>query len=243
LSSGESELSSSFSLTFCEKPLSLLEKLQPRLKIVKKKGRFREEANYELYLGSEAGIRLLVLKCFAGRPPHYARWIEVFSVLPEIDMGRGKIPFAGSELEALLLGLLAEELEGGESLFVEYTYDPETSKLLKLGAHPVVTRLGFLLFQLGFTWFKDWYFPEGFMEGSPKLQCEKPVCEEARLKHLAKLREEVAAFIPELERLSSDLRLGAEALRALERAKAVLQATAGSASRANVQQNFEEGFK
>jgi hypothetical protein len=43
---------------------------------------------------------------------------------------------------------------------------------------------------------------EGFMEGSPKLQCEKPVCEEARLKHLAKMKEEVAAFIPELERLA-----------------------------------------
>jgi len=237
LSSRESELSSSFSLTFCEKPLSLLEKLQPRLKIVRKKGRFREEANYELYLGTEAGTLFLVLKCFAGRPPHYARWIEVFSVLPKIDVGGCKILFAGSELETLLLDLLAKELEGGEALFVEYAYDPETSKLLKLGAPPVVTRLGFLLLQLGFTWFKDWYFPEGFMEGSPKLQCEKPVNEEARLKHLAKLKEEVTAFIPELERLSSDARLGFEALRALERAEIILKTVgsiAGLAPRASV---------
>ncbi len=236
MSSRESELSS-FSFTFCEKPLSLLEKFQPQLKIVRKKGRFREEANYELYLGSEADVRLLVVKCFAGRPPHYAKWIEVFSVLPEIDVGKGRIPFAGSELETLLLDLLAKELEGGESLFVEYAYDLETSKLLKLGAPPVVTRLGFLLFQLGFTWFKDWYFPEGFMEGSPKLQCEKPLSEEARLKHLAKLKEEVAAFAIELERLSGDARLSAEALRAVERAKVILQVTgtiAGSAFQANV---------
>lgn len=237
MSSWESELSSSFSLAFCEKPLSLLEKLQPQLKIVRKKGRFREETNYELYLSSEAGVRLLVVKCFAGRPPYYARWIEVFSVLPEIDLGGRKTLLAGSELETLLLDLLAKELEGGEALFVEYAHDPETSKLLKLGAPPAVTRLGFLLFQLGFTWFKDWYFPEGFMEGSPKLQCEKPVSEEARLKHLAKLKEEVRAFIPELERLSGDARLGVAALRALERAKAILQATgsiADSAPRANV---------
>jgi hypothetical protein len=237
LSSRESELSSSFSLTFCEKPLSLLEKLQPQLKIVRKKGRFREEANYELYLGTEAGTPFLVLKCFAGRSPHYARWIEVFSMLPKIDVGGCKILFAGSELETLLLDLLAKELEGGEALFVEYAYDPETSKLLKLGAPPVVTRLGFFLFQLGFTWFKDWYFPEGFMEGSPKLQCEKPVNEEARLKHLAKLKEEVTAFIPELERLSSDARLGFEALRALERAEIILKTVgsiAGLAPRASV---------
>ncbi len=223
MGSRESDLGSSFSFTFCEKTLSLLEKLQPRLKIAGKKGRFREEANYELYLGTEAGIPFLVLKCFAGRPPHYARWIEVFSVLPKINVGGCKIPFAGSELEALLLDLLARELEGGEALFIEYTYDPETSRLLELGAPPVVTRLGFLLFQLGFTWFKDWYFPEGFMEGSPKLQCEKPMNEEARLKHLAKLKEEVTAFIPELERLSSDARLGFEALRALERARIILE--------------------
>jgi hypothetical protein len=41
---------------------------------------------------------------------------------------------------------------------------------------------------------------EGFMEGSPKLQCEKLVCEEARLKHLAKMEEEVAAFIARTRR-------------------------------------------
>jgi len=222
LSSGRSELRPHFSLVFCERPLAVLEKLQPQLKVVRKKGRFLEEVNYELRLGFGTGARLLALKCFAGRPPYYAKWVEVFAVLPEIDVEGRKIPFAGSELEALLLDLLARELEGGEALFVEYIYDPETSKLLELGAPPVVTRLGFLLFQFGFTWFKDWYFPEGFMEGGPKLQCEKPVGEEARFKHLAKLREEVAAFIPELHRLSSDTKLGAEAARALNRARAIL---------------------
>jgi len=213
-----------YSLEFCEGALTSLKRLQPQLRVVKKRGRFREEANYELYLGSEAGARLLVVKCFAGRQPYYARWVEVFAVLPEVEVEGRRVSFAGSELEALLLDLLARELGGGEPLFIEYTYDAETSKLLRLGAPPAVTRLGFLLFQLGFTWFKDWYFPEGFMEGGPKLQCKKPASEEARLRHLARLREEVAAFIPELHRLRSDVKLGAEATRALERAEAVLQA-------------------
>jgi len=222
--SGSSAPRLNSSLAFCEEPLALLERLQPQLRVVGKRGRFREEMNYELYLGSGTGSRLLVVKCFAGRPPHYARWVEVFAVLPEIEVGGRRIPFACSELEALLLDLLAGRLGGGESLFIEYIYDPETSELLKLGAPPAVTRLGFLLFRLGFTWFKDWYFPEGFMEGAPKLQCKKPVSEEARLEHLARLREEVAAFTPELARLRSDTELGGEAARALSRAEAVLRA-------------------
>jgi len=231
LSSGGGGIQSGFSLAFCEEPLTFLERLQPQLRVVKRRGRFREEANYELYLGPGAGARLLVVKCFAGRPPYYARWVEVFAVLPEVEVGGRRTPFAGSELEALLLGLLAERLRGGESLFIEYTYDAETSKLLRLGAPPAATRLGFLLFQLGFTWFKDWYFPEGFMEGGPKLQCEKPASEEARLRHLSRLKEEVAAFVPELVRLSGDAKLGAEAARALDRAAAILRALPGTSSR------------
>lgn len=205
--------------------------MRPKLRVAKKRGRFKEEATFELYLGSEAtGARLLVLKCFAGRPPYYAKWIEVFAVQPEVELEGLRVAFAGSDLESLLLSLLAEELGGGEALFVEYTYDAETEHLLKLGAPPVVTRLGFLLFRLGFTWFKDWYFPEGFMEGDPKLQSEKPVSEEARARHVAKLREEVAAYLPELRRLKSDAKLGRAAARAFDRAEAFLQAT-GSAER------------
>lgn len=39
----------------------------------------------------------------------------------------------------------------------------------------VITHLGFLLFNNGCTWFKEWFLPEGGFEGGQKLQGEKPV--------------------------------------------------------------------
>ncbi|MHA1209321.1 MAG: DUF1122 family protein [Candidatus Freyarchaeota archaeon] len=47
--------------------------------------------------------------------------------------------------------------------------------------------LGYKLFQLGFTWFKDWYFAEGFWEGGVKLQGEK-TNEQNRNRQLEKIQ-------------------------------------------------------
>lgn len=60
-----------------------------------------------------------------------------------------------------------------------------------MGLPTVTTRLGFELFKRDFTWFKDWYFPEGFREGSEKLQAEKPIDEEHRLFHLENIEKEL----------------------------------------------------
>lgn len=179
----------------CKSSLNLL-KISAGIEVVEKPGRFVEERNFELYSG---GLRLLVVKCFNGRPPFYGRWVEVFNVAKTFQLEGTSLPFAGSDLEKILLKILADELKPGETLFVEYGYDLETEYLLRLGAPPVLTRLGFLLLQLGFTRFRDWYYPEGFMEGGQKLQCDKPLDEEARARHLKQLLEEVASYAPHLD--------------------------------------------
>ncbi|MCS7105300.1 MAG: DUF1122 family protein [Thermofilaceae archaeon] len=190
----------------CKSSLNLL-KNTLRIEVVEKPGRFVEERNFELYSG---GSRLLVLKCFNGRPPFYGRWVEVFNVVKTFQLEGTSLPFAGSDYEKTLLSFLAGELKPGETLFIEYGYDLETERLLRLGAPSVLTRLGFLLLQLGFTRFRDWYYPEGFMEGGQKLQCDKPLDGEARARHLKQLIEEVVSYTPYL----TDLR-GREGFRGI----------------------------
>lgn len=198
---------------------SALRLLLAFIRVVEKPGRFLEETNYELWL---SGSRLMVVKCFNGRPPYYGRWIEIFAVLPEVSAEGRALGFAGSELERRILRLLASGLRGGEVIYVEYGYDRETETLLRRGVPPAVTRLGFFLLQLGFTHLKDWYYPEGFMEGGMKLQGEKPVDEDARTRSLRRLAEEVKLSLPHLAGLGSDPSLAPWARRALERARAIL---------------------
>lgn len=55
--------------------------------------------------------------------------------------------------------------------------------------------MGFLLLKAGFVWFKDWYFPEGFYEGSPKIEAEKALNDEHWLKSLRTIKEEVEKWV------------------------------------------------
>ena len=147
------------------------------------RGRFPEERNVEVLLCGGGGCRAVArAKVFHGRPPYYRRWIEVYSVDPRLP----------SMVEDLLLDLASASLGGGERLFYEYSWDPVTVRELELGVHPALTRLGYKMLVRGFTWFKDWYFPEGFMEGSQKLQGEKPVDSGACRRHLGEIAVEAA---------------------------------------------------
>lgn len=191
-----------------------------QLEIIEKRGRFAEERNFEVWF---SGRRLLVAKCFNGRPPYYGRWIEVFAVVPRVESRDGVFVLAGSELESQLLAALSSELSGGDLIYVEYGYDPETESLLRKGLPPHVTRLGFLLLKLGFTVQRDFYFPEGFMEGEPKLQGEKPTSEDTRRQHLYRIASEVESSLPLLKRLANDQTVGLWARKALERAQLIVR--------------------
>jgi hypothetical protein len=63
-----------------------------------------------------------------------------------------------STVEEALLSTLSEALGPGCKIFVKYHSDKETCSDLAMSVPPVMTRLGYRLFLLGFAWFKDWYF-------------------------------------------------------------------------------------
>ncbi|MEB3774856.1 MAG: DUF1122 family protein [Desulfurococcales archaeon] len=145
--------------------------------------------------------RVASLAIFCGQPPYYRPWIEVYNIVPRITVERSIIEVLDSRIEDEALSILSGSLGPGESLYVEYYRDPETLAQLEAGVPVIATRLGYKLYKLGFTWFKVWYYPEGFYEGGQKLQAEKPVSEEARARHLTGHLEELRRFLerPQVE--------------------------------------------
>ena len=84
-----------------------------------------------------------------------------------------------------------------------YIRDDETRKMLYYNFHLVETPLGLALLSSGFTWFKDWYFPEGGNEGFPKLQSNKPLDITEAIRQLREIQKEVKN--EELKRRIEDL--------------------------------------
>ena len=99
--------------------------------------------------------------------------------------------------------------------------DDETERGLKRRFPPAVTPLGKALLDAGCTWFKDWYYPEGWMEGGMKLQGNKPVSAESRTDGLAAVRAEVAHWLDAVEDGAG--REDELLARARERAREVLE--------------------
>ncbi len=143
-------------------------------------GRFTGEFNVRIYSEGTAAY----MKVFCGRPP-YRGWVEIFNIEPNTFL----------QVEDEIYRVVSESLKAGEPLYIEYYWDPETLKPLDMGAPPQTTRIGFKLLMEGFTWFKTWYYPEGFMEGNVKIQAEKPLNEESKTRHLEETCKEVEEFI------------------------------------------------
>ena len=152
-----------------------------------KPGRFVEEFNLDLAVSKDGErTHLLHAKVFGGRG-HYREWVELFGMKREV-LG---ISYFGSDLEGKVIDLFS--FTG--RIFVEYFEDKETTRELSMGVPPALSRLGFELAKRGYTWFKDWYFPEGLMEGGHKLQGEK-ANDPSRLKvHLDNIRRQVETFL------------------------------------------------
>lgn len=173
----------------------------------------------EVYLrDGSADEHLLCMALFPGQKPHYRPWLELFCIREKA----AGVSYFDSEVEDHLLEFFCEVLGPGDRIFVEYYHDRETYCGLAMGFPPAVTRQGYKLFCLGFTWFKDWYFSEGGHEGGQKLQGERPLNEAARRRHMLRIKADVKAF---LER-SSDWQMEGVAheyfLRAKERSRALL---------------------
>ncbi len=159
---------------------SLLEGVETPLGLLKLRrktqGRFKEEFNLELNLNSN---HLLYMKVFTGRGKFYKEWAEIFGINPL---------FFGSAVEETLFKEISQ-LFG--RVFVEYFEDRETVEELSKGVPPALSRLGYKLLSQGYTWFRDWYIPEGLMEGGHKLQAQKPDGKSASLRHAEEIKKQL----------------------------------------------------
>ena len=158
--------------------------------------RFREERTIRLELHhGDHSDQVCCAKIFTGRLPFYRPWIELFDIYGSLSLGRKNVEYFGSDLEKSILKLFSDALGPGENLFVEYFRDQETRQQLQAGVPAPASRLGQLLYETGFTWFKDWYFPEGFMEGEQKLQGEKALNTAERKRQTLALMRELGLFL------------------------------------------------
>ena len=183
------------------------------------RARFREEVNLDITIGQEdSHTHLMFAKCFKGRPPHYKPWIELFDIIPSLQINDRSFDYFDSVFEDTILHFFTQALKFGENIFVEYYRDGETLVQLQKTIPVPATRLGYKLFSLGYTWFKDWYFPEGFMEGEQKLQAERPLDSRSRKRQNRNLYDELEAFVTGYGTRETPLYLK----RALERARKLL---------------------
>ncbi|MGC9307960.1 MAG: DUF1122 family protein [Thermoplasmatota archaeon] len=177
-------------------------------------GRFPEEERLTVFLTSgDTSERLLTATVYHGWN-WYAPWAELSRITPHLDHEGQSISYYDSPVEACILTLFADAIQPPGHLFVSYETDQETARALNRGVPPPVTRLGYQLFIRDFTWFKDWYHPEGWMEGGQKLQAEKALDAEHRQRHHEAIQEEIKDF------LATDDTEGTAAAR--ERARSVL---------------------
>lgn len=154
-----------------------------------KSGRFVEEFNIDVSVKCNSYEQeLLTMKVFLGRKPYYGEWIEIFGISKEFC---GK-SFFGSEIEGKILDTVSKYFP---KVFIEYFEDKETAKELQKGVPPALSRLGYELLKRKYTYFRDWYIPEGLMEGGHKIQAERPKSEDVKRKHIKSIKEEYESFL------------------------------------------------
>lgn len=145
-------------------------------------------------------------------------WVEIYDLdLPRAL--RGNSDFAPDL--APYLQPVADAIPAGGHLMAEYEKRDwhTTQRGLLVGVPPIATPLGAVLFDLGCgDSFKDWYFPEGGMEGSRKLQGNKAYSPKQRREMRAKRASELERFLASRERGPAEIeeRARRDARRVLE---------------------------
>ena len=163
-------------------------------------GRIKNQEYFNLYLNIKDQEKMLMrMSIYKGKEPYYQPWVEMFSIKDSIIFGIEEFHYFGSEVEDELLDLLTSKMDEGSRIFIEYQHDKTTMKQLSSGVPAPSSRLGYKLFNRGFTWFKDWYFSEGFHEGNQKLQAEKPIDQKRRRNHLDNIKNQITKRIKIIE--------------------------------------------
>lgn len=198
-----------------------------------RRGRTDLEAYFNLYLRrGEIVSRNPVVQglFFVGRGEYIKPWME-FRYDPQFSLpGGGDFDLEEMGLTGDLFGLLGSMIPPGGSLMVIYGAEPhplarETERGLKRDFPPMVTPLGRYLWKAGFRWFKDWYFPEGWLEGAMKLQATRPLDEKIRAHRESEARRALEEFLARWEGRGAP---DPDAARALSRAEKFLAGLEGS---------------
>jgi hypothetical protein len=162
-------------------------------------GRFKEETNFECYIrtidGEVSQDFVVRGKYFSGRGEFYKPWIDIY-YFDHASFGQsGTLHLSERGFDKKLFATLTSLLPAGAHFMVVYNNHEETREGLERGYPPPATQIGYLLWKSGCTWFKDWYFAEGFAEGDVKLQGDKPLDEQNRRNDLLRTHRELADFL------------------------------------------------
>jgi hypothetical protein len=167
-----------------------------------KRGRTGRETYFNLFLsrgGLSSRAPIAQGLFFVGRGDYIKPWIE-FRYDPRVEFADGiALDLEEKGLTAKLFHLLGGLIPAGGSMMAIYGAEThpistDTERGLKRSFPPAATPLGFYLWGTGLRWFKDWYFPEGWMEGGMKLQATRPLNDGVRSERESKAAEELEGF-------------------------------------------------
>ncbi|MEM2934698.1 MAG: DUF1122 family protein [Methanocellales archaeon] len=181
-----------------------------------KKGRFPEESKFTLFLRDRENQisreAVATGRFFLGREL-IKPWMEI-NYREKVKIKENTIELSKTGLNIALFQILSELIPPGGHMMVKYLDHLTTAKALSIGIPPIATPIGYLLWKSGFRWFKDWYFPEGGMEGEPKLQANKPLNSEIERTRINEIAIELKEFLDkkvggesEVEKISRELAL------------------------------------
>ena len=171
-----------------------------------KQGRTERETYFNVFLGKEGAPSLAPVVqglFFIGRGDYIKAWVE-FRYEPRVAFPDGdSVDLEESGLTGALFTYLGDLIPPGGSMMVIYGAEvhplcADTEKGLKRSFPPAATPLGYYLWKSDFRWFKDWYFPEGWMEGGMKLQATHPLDAQVRAEREAKAARELEDFVERL---------------------------------------------
>ena len=173
---------------------------------------------FRVLLDGDGGPRRFIEALYNDGPYPGQNWVEIY------DLER---PAALLELDDLATALVpylrpvAAAVPPGGHLMAEYEKADwhTTQRGLLAGIPPLATPLGVLLFDLGVgDSFKDWYFPEGGMEGNRKLQGNRAYSATQRTEMRGRRAEELLAFLAAPRRAEDDIdaRARVDAARVLD---------------------------
>jgi len=141
------------------------------------------------------GDNILMDTSIASGRPGIFNYIEMGNIREVLSINGILVSYFDSKVEDVILGYFSGLLGRADIIHVPYYNDQETWHQLQSDTPPVLSRLGYKLFKLGFSWFKDFYIAEGWCEGPVKLTAEKPVDEEMVRRNLASIRKDVVRYL------------------------------------------------